>query len=131
MALSGILPAPFIIFSTFVGYVAGGLVGAIAITVGVFLPAFAFSLVFGNRIEAAVENKAIHTFLDGVAAGVIGIIFVTALQIAEGVVRTVPSLLPAFLIFAAALTALLLVKARTAVVWVIAGAAIFGWIAFG
>jgi len=31
LAISGILPAPLIIFSTFVGYLAGGLVGALAV----------------------------------------------------------------------------------------------------
>src|ERR671914_267013 len=41
LALSGILPAPLIIFATFVGFVAGGPFGAVAITAGVFLPAFA------------------------------------------------------------------------------------------
>ncbi|HLM08489.1 MAG TPA: chromate efflux transporter, partial [Thermoleophilaceae bacterium] len=34
LALSGVLPAPLIIFSTFVGYVAGGLVGGLAMTLG-------------------------------------------------------------------------------------------------
>jgi chromate transporter len=34
----GILPAPLIIFSTFVGYVAGGLLGAVLMTVGIFIP---------------------------------------------------------------------------------------------
>ncbi|MBA2723243.1 MAG: chromate efflux transporter, partial [Methylibium sp.] len=41
LALSGVLPAPLIIFATFVGYVGGGPLGAIAMTAGVFLPAFA------------------------------------------------------------------------------------------
>jgi len=39
LAMSGVLPAPLIIFSTFVGYSAGGLVGAQAMTFGIFLPA--------------------------------------------------------------------------------------------
>ena len=38
LAIGGVLPAPLIIFSTFVGYLAGGLAGALAITVGIFLP---------------------------------------------------------------------------------------------
>src|SRR3546814_2863975 len=40
LALSGILPAPLIIFSTFIGYFGGGPLGAIVMTVGIFLPAF-------------------------------------------------------------------------------------------
>ncbi|HVE66658.1 MAG TPA: chromate efflux transporter, partial [Thermoanaerobaculia bacterium] len=45
LALGGILPAPLIIFGTFVGYVAGGLSGALVMTLGIFLPAFAITLV--------------------------------------------------------------------------------------
>ena len=40
LAIGGVLPAPLIIFSTFVGYLAGGLAGGLAITLGIFLPAF-------------------------------------------------------------------------------------------
>ena len=40
IALSGILPAPLIIFSTFVGYFGGGWLGAIINTMAIFLPAF-------------------------------------------------------------------------------------------
>lgn len=43
VALAGVLPAPLVIFATFAGYVAGGSAGALAITAGMFLPAFAFS----------------------------------------------------------------------------------------
>jgi hypothetical protein len=37
LALSGILPAPLIIFSTFVGYVAGETTGGLLMTLGIFL----------------------------------------------------------------------------------------------
>ena len=39
LAIGGVLPAPLIIFSTFVGYLAGGLAGGLAMTLGIFLPA--------------------------------------------------------------------------------------------
>src|SRR4030095_6094905 len=45
LALSGLLPAPLIIFSTFVGYIGGGPLGALVLTVGIFAPAFAFTLI--------------------------------------------------------------------------------------
>lgn len=39
IALSGLLPALLIIFSTFVRYPGGGQWGAVMMTVGIFLPA--------------------------------------------------------------------------------------------
>lgn len=44
LALSGLLPAPLVIVATFVGYLGGGAAGALAMTAGMFLPAFAFTL---------------------------------------------------------------------------------------
>lgn len=84
LALSSVLPAPLIIFSTFVGYAAGGPWGGVAITAGVFLPAFAFSMIFYDRLEAVLENARLHAFLDGVTAGVVGLIAATAIQLAWG-----------------------------------------------
>jgi chromate transporter len=81
LALSGILPAPTVIFGTFVGYVAGGLPGALAVTIGIFVPAFAFSLIGHEYIERLINHRPLHDFLDGVAAGVVGMIAGTALQL--------------------------------------------------
>src|SRR3546814_17994055 len=47
LALSGLLPAPLIIFPTFVGYLAGGPWGAFRMTVGLFLPPDRHSAVWG------------------------------------------------------------------------------------
>ena len=63
LALSGVIPAPLIIFATFVGYVAGALAGALAITAGIFLPAFAFALLFYDRLERVIEDERLHRFL--------------------------------------------------------------------
>ena len=49
LALGGVLPAPLIIFSTFVGYLAGGMTGALLMTFGIFLPAFIFPIFFHRR----------------------------------------------------------------------------------
>ena len=83
IALAGVLPAPLVIFATFVGYVAGGLPGALAITAGMFLPAFGFSLLFFERLEALVESPALHRFLAGVAAAAVGIIAYGLTEIAS------------------------------------------------
>jgi chromate transporter len=87
VALAQVIPAPLIIFATFIGYAAGGLAGAVAITLGVFLPAFAFSMVFHDRLEQLVSLRWLHALLDGVAAGVVGLIAATTLQLAVNAER--------------------------------------------
>ena len=121
LALSGILPAPLIIFSTFVGYVAGGPIGAVAMTLGVFLPAFSFSLLFRDRLEAVIDIPALHRLLEGVAAGVVGLIAVTAVDLAASLALRIPSPIPALLIFGVALTLLARTNSRASVPLVLAG----------
>ena len=82
VAVANLLPAPLVIFATFAGYIAGGFPGALAITAGMFLPAFAFSMIFFERLEAVVESERLHRTLDGVAAAAVGIIAATLLQLA-------------------------------------------------
>ena len=91
IALSGVLPAPLIIFSTFVGYVAGGLWGSLAMTFGIFLPAFVFPIFFHRALVAVAENPRIRPFLLGVAAGVIGLIAAVTVEILRESVVDVPS----------------------------------------
>lgn len=99
VAVAGLLPAPLVIFATFAGYVAGGWVGALAITSGMFLPAFAFSLIFFERLEALVESPTLHRLLDGVAAAVAGIIAATFIELAASTIDRAPNWLPVAAIF--------------------------------
>ena len=126
LALSGIIPAPLIIFATFVGYLAGGLAGALAITAGIFLPAFSFTLLFYERLERVIENERLHRLLGGVAAGVVGLIAVTALQLGWNVALSVPSLAFGLVIFAAALALLYLWKSKLNLLAVVIGSAVLG-----
>jgi chromate transporter len=130
LALSGIIPAPLIIFATFVGYIAGGLAGALAMTAGIFLPAFAFALLFYERLERVIENERLHRFLEGVAAGVVGLIAVTAIQLGWNVSRSVPWPLAGAIVFAAGLAVLYLWKSKLNVPIVVLGSAMAGWLAF-
>jgi chromate transporter len=101
LAMSGVLPAPLIIFSTFVGYIAGGLTGALVITFGIFLPAFVFPIFFHRGLVAIAQNPRIRPFLLGVAAGVIGLIGAVTVQIVDTSVVDVYTALLAIGAFAA------------------------------
>lgn len=130
LALTGVIPAPLIIFATFVGFISGGLPGALAITAGIFLPAFGFALLFYDRLERVIEDERLHRFLEGVAAGVVGLIAVTALQLGWNVASAVPTLLAGVAIFAASLALLYAWKSKLNVLAVIVGAAAAGAVAF-
>jgi chromate transporter len=124
LALSSVLPAPFIIFSTFVGFLGGGLIGALVLTAGVFLPAFAFTLAGHDQLERLVERPGTHAFLDGVTAGVVGVIAVTAWTVGQGVLT---SALPVAT-FVCAMVALFRFRAPATVAWVMGGAALLGMV---
>ena len=126
VALSGILPAPLIIFSTFVGYFGGGALGALAMTFGVFLPAFSFSLLFHRHLTAVVSNPLLKHFLEGVTAGVVGLIAVTTLTLAR---PAIPGW-PAAALFAAALVVVYRWKSKLAIPAIMIGAGLMGWFWF-
>ena len=101
LAMSGVLPAPFIIFSTFVGYIAGGLGGGLAMTLGIFLPAFVLPIFFHRWLVAIAENPRVRPFLLGVAAAVIGLIAAVTVDVLDASVVDVPTAVLAIAAFAA------------------------------
>ena len=122
LAMSGVLPAPLIIFSTFVGYVAGGMSGALAMTVGIFLPAFLFPIFLHRWLVAIAENPRIRPFLLGVAAAVVGLIAAVTLDIADTAIVDVPTAILALGAFAA----LMRFHAKLTVLYVVLGCGLVG-----
>ena len=124
LAIGGVLPAPFIIVTTFVGYLAGGLGGALLITVGVFLPAFVLPIFGHSQLVRLAANVRARAFLLGVAAAVVGLIAAVGVEIIETAVVDLGSTL----ILAASFLALLRWHAKATVVLVLAGAGLAGWL---
>ena len=81
VALSVATPGPFMLFTTFVGYLAGGIPGAVLATFFVFLPSFIFVIAGVHYVEKLRENRPIQAFLAGVSAAVVGIIAVVSLDL--------------------------------------------------
>ena len=103
VALSVATPGPFMLFTTFVGYVAGGIPGAALATFFVFLPSFVFVLGGVHYIEKVRENRALQAFLAGVSAAVVGVIAVVSLDLIPGALTdwiTVAISVAAFLLIA-------------------------------
>lgn len=126
LALSGTLPAPLIIFSTFVGFFGGGPLGALMMTIGIFLPAFGFSLLFYRHLEAVVANPRLRYFLEGVTAGVVGMIVATLFELGRATIKDGW----AVAIFAVVLLVLYKWKSKAAIPIVVIGAGVLGWLLF-
>lgn len=133
VAFAGMLPAPLIIFCTFAGYVAGGMPGAIAITAGVFLPAFAFSLLFYERLEHWVEAPGLQALLAGVGAAVVGLIAATLIELARAVAGAIEAgdRIVAIMLLASAVAFVWTAKGRWVAPVAVAGGGLAGWLAFG
>ena len=130
VVLANVMPAPLVIFGTFVGYAAGGFPGALAVPAGIFLPAFAFSMILHDRLEQVVGIPAVHAVLDGIAGAVVGVIAATVLQLAASLAGQGPGW-PLLFIGGLALLAAWMLKGRFAAPLILAAAAVAGQLWLG
>ena len=66
IAVGQITPGPVFTTATFIGYLLGGLAGALVATVGIFLPGFILVAVSGPLIPRIRSSPVASAFLDGV-----------------------------------------------------------------
>jgi len=126
VALSVATPGPFMLFATFVGFLAGGIPGALIATFFIFLPSFIFVIAGARYIELVRNNRFVQAFLAGVSAAVVGVILVVSLELIPGALVGLPSILIAVLAFAA-ITFLKVDVARVAVGAILAGIGYAVW----
>src|SRR5205807_7668130 len=99
VAMSVATPGPFMLFTTFAGYLAGGISGAVLATFFVFLPSFVFVIGGTHYIEKVRDNRGIQAFLAGVSAGVVGVIAVVSLDLVPEAIVSWPSVAIAAIVF--------------------------------
>ena len=68
VAVGQITPGPLFTTATFIGYVLKGAPGAVAATIGIFLPAFVFCAVSGPVVPWLRRSRLAGAFLDGANA---------------------------------------------------------------
>src|SRR5882757_821643 len=74
VAIGMISPGPVVITATFVGYLVAGFWGALAATVGIFLPSFLLILIAAPILKRHRGNKNVQGFVKGAYAAAIGTI---------------------------------------------------------
>jgi len=99
VALSVATPGPFMLFTTFTGFLAGGLRGATIATFFVFLPSFVFVLGGAPYIEMVRHNRWIQAFLSGASAAVVGVIIVVTFDLIPSALVDLPTIVIALTAF--------------------------------
>jgi chromate transporter len=74
VAIGMISPGPVVITATFVGYLVAGFWGAVAATVGIFLPSFLLILIAAPILRRHRTNRNVQGFVKGTYAAAIGTI---------------------------------------------------------
>jgi len=92
VAVGQITPGPVFTTATFVGYVLAGPAGAIAATLGIFLPAFVFVALSGPLVPRLRASARAGAFLDGVNVASLALMVVVTAQLARAAVVDLPAL---------------------------------------
>ncbi len=120
VAVAMITPGPVVITVAFIGFLVGGMSGAIAAAIGVFLPVYAVVVLVAPYYKRFARNPQLHAFVRGVTAAATGAIAGAVIVLARRAVYDVPTALIAL----AAM--LLLLKWKVPEPVLIVGAALAG-----
>ncbi len=122
VAVGQFTPGPVFTTATFIGYILGGWLGAIVATVGIFLPGFLLVAASGPLLPRIRRSPVISAALDGVVAGSLALMAVVTWQLGKA------AIVDRITIAIFAVSAVALLRFRVNSVWLIAAAAVAGWI---
>ena len=122
VAVGQFTPGPLSATATFIGYLVAGWKGAVVATVGIFLPGFVLVASIGRFLPRLRRSAAVAAALDGVVAGSLALMAVVAWQLGKGSIVNWTTVV----VFGMSLIALLRLRVNSA--WVIAAAAVVGWV---
>jgi len=121
VAMGQITPGPILVSAAFIGLKIAGLAGAVAATLGIYLPSGLLMIVCTHALDRIKHARVIQAALHGIRPAVVGMIFAAAIVVG----RTAAPVWISATIFAVALYAL--VRWRVEVAWIISAAGLAGW----
>jgi len=89
VAIGMISPGPVVITATFVGYMVGGFIGALAATVGIFLPSIVLTIAGAPILVRYRNNIRVMGFVRGVTVAVVGVLAGTTYLVGRPVIGDV------------------------------------------
>jgi chromate transporter len=122
VAIGQVTPGPVFTTATFIGYVLAGISGAIAATLGIFLPGFIFVALTAPLIPRLRESPTLAAFLDGANVVSLALMAGVTWQLGQ---YAIDGLVPALIVLAALV---LLFKTQINPAWLVIGGGIVGLI---
>jgi chromate transporter len=120
IAIGQVTPGPVFTSATFIGYILGGLSGAVIATVGIFLPSFIF-VAMSNPLIPKIRNSLwAGSFLDGVNVASLGLMAGVTWLLGRG---SFPDLITAAI---GVISLVLLLKFKINSTWLILGGLLIG-----
>jgi chromate transporter len=83
IAVGQFTPGPILSTATFVGWQLAGFWGAMAATIGIFLPSFIFVMILNPLIPKIRKSKTISAFIDAVNIAAVALIIAVCFQMAQ------------------------------------------------
>ena len=123
IAVGQFTPGPVFSSATFIGWQIGGVTGAIAATVGIFVPSFLFVALLNPLIKRLRESRVMSVFLDTVNIVSVAIILSVIIEIGQSTLLDWRTILIALVSFAVSFS---FKKLNTA--FVILGGAVMGYV---
>jgi chromate transporter len=127
VAIGQVTPGPVFTTATFIGYVVvapggslAGIFGALAATIGIFLPGFLLVALVRPLVARLRRSAVAGAFLDGVNVAALALMAVVTVQLARTALVDAPTILLAII------GALLLVRFKLNTTWLVGGGAIVG-----
>lgn len=130
IAIGQFTPGPILSTATFIGYVIGGIPGAIVSTIGIFLPSFVFVVVLNPVIPLLRRSEWASAFLDAVNVSAVGLMVVVTVQLAIATLgKPTAPFIDVLATMIALMSALLAIRFRVSAVWLVLGGAAIAWAA--
>jgi chromate transporter len=123
VAVGQFTPGPVLSTATFVGWQINGFWGALAATIGIFLPSFLFVLLLNPLIPRLRKSKAMSAFLDAVNVAAVAVIVAVALEMGAATLQDWKTITIATLAF---ITAFVFKKLNSA--YLVIGGSLLGYI---
>ena len=120
-----VTPGPVFTTATFIGYLLGGVPGAVLATVAIFLPGFVFVAVTQPIIPRLRASALMGGALDGVVAASLGLMLAVTWQLAQAAITDAATA------GVAASAAVILVVWKPNSTWLILAGAVAGWLLHG